>query len=125
MIHIREEIEAVATGKRDANDNVLKNAPHTAASVMRADWNHSYSREEAVYPLPFGRGQRFGNSVNGVLDRIIGGWQVAGNARVVGPGDAVLIPPGEWHQIQADERGELRFLCCCAPPYADGDTFFE
>ena len=42
MIHIREEIEAVATGKRDANDNVLKNAPHTAASVMSADWKHSY-----------------------------------------------------------------------------------
>ena len=54
-----------------------------------------------------------------------GRMEVAGNARVVGPGDAVLIPPGEWHQIQADERGELRFLCCCAPPYADGDTFFE
>ena len=38
MIHIREEIEAVVTGKRDASDNVLKNAPHTAASVTSADW---------------------------------------------------------------------------------------
>ena len=59
MIHIREEIEAIVTGKRDANDNVLKNAPHTAASVMSADWRHPYSREEAVYPLPFVRDRKF------------------------------------------------------------------
>jgi glycine dehydrogenase len=59
MIHIREEIEAIVTGKRDANDNVLKNAPHTAASVMSADWRHPYSREEAVYPLPFVKDRKF------------------------------------------------------------------
>ena len=35
-----------------------------------------------VYPLPFGRGQRFASGANGVLDRIIGGWQLAGNARI-------------------------------------------
>jgi hypothetical protein len=35
-----------------------------------------------VYPLPFGRGQRWGNGANGLVDRIIGGWQVAGNARL-------------------------------------------
>jgi hypothetical protein len=36
----------------------------------------------AVYSLPFGRGERWGGSVNGVVDRIIGGWQFAGSARV-------------------------------------------
>jgi mannose-6-phosphate isomerase-like protein (cupin superfamily) len=41
----------------------------------------------------------------------------------VGPGDAILIPPGTWHTIRA--RESLRFLCCCAPPYSDADTFFE
>jgi hypothetical protein len=35
-----------------------------------------------VYPLPFGRGQRWGSGANGLVDRIIGGWQLAGNARV-------------------------------------------
>jgi len=39
-------------------------------------------------------------------------------------GDAVLIPPGAWHQIRALD-GRLRFLCCCAPPYRHEDTFFE
>jgi glycine dehydrogenase len=59
MIHIRGEIEAVTTGKRDANDNVLKHSPHTAASVMTAAWTHPYSREEAVYPLPFVKERKF------------------------------------------------------------------
>ena len=43
----------------------------------------------------------------------------------VEPGDAILIPPGAWHQLRAGEAGELRILCCCAPPYRDEDTFFE
>ena len=54
-----------------------------------------------------------------------GRMEVEGVAREVGPGDAILIPPGAWHQLTADDRGEVRFLCCCAPPYADEDTFFE
>lgn len=43
--------------------------------------------------------------------------------RSVGPGDAILIPPGAWHQITA--TSEIRFLCCCAPVYDHGDTYFE
>jgi glycine dehydrogenase len=59
MIHIRAEIEAVATGKADAADNVLKNAPHTAAAIAAAQWSHPYSREEAVYPLLFVKERKF------------------------------------------------------------------
>jgi glycine dehydrogenase len=59
MIQIRAEIEAVATGRADRVDNVLKNAPHTAASVMGTDWTHPYSREDAVFPLPFVRERKF------------------------------------------------------------------
>jgi mannose-6-phosphate isomerase-like protein (cupin superfamily) len=43
--------------------------------------------------------------------------------RQVGVGDCVLIPAGAWHTITAGEA--LRFLCCCAPPYAHEDTYFE
>ena len=49
--------------------------------------------------------------------------EIDGESREVGPGDAILIPPGAWHTIAADEA--LRFLCCCAPPYAHEDTYFE
>jgi mannose-6-phosphate isomerase-like protein (cupin superfamily) len=52
-----------------------------------------------------------------------GEMEIDGEARTVGPGDCVLIPPGAWHTIAA--RESLRFLCCCAPPYSHEDTFFE
>ena len=48
---------------------------------------------------------------------------IDGESRAVAPGDAILIPPGAWHTIAADEP--LRFLCCCAPPYSHDDTYFE
>ncbi|MET9668716.1 aminomethyl-transferring glycine dehydrogenase [Streptomyces sp. NPDC006475] len=49
MIAIRAEIEKVASGAWPAEDNPLRNAPHTAAALGGA-WEHSYSREEAVFP---------------------------------------------------------------------------
>ena len=51
MIEIRREIERVASEEYDSDDNPLKNAPHTAASLLGTDWKHSYTREEAAYPL--------------------------------------------------------------------------
>lgn len=51
-----------------------------------------------------------------------GDMEIDGETRGVVPGDAILIPPGAWHQITAGEA--LRFLCCCAPPYRHEDTFF-
>ncbi len=63
LIAIRHEIEDVVTGKVDAKDNVLKNAPHTAAAVAASDWPHAYSREQAVYPLPWVRANKFWPSV--------------------------------------------------------------
>jgi glycine dehydrogenase len=55
MIAIREEIARVAAGEYDADDNPLKNAPHTAEMLIAGDWKHPYQREEAAYP---GRGDR-------------------------------------------------------------------
>lgn len=52
-----------------------------------------------------------------------GKMEIDGETREVGPGDAILIPPGAWHQITATTA--LRFLCCCAPPYAHADTYFR
>lgn len=45
--------------------------------------------------------------------------------RAVGPGDAIAIPPGSWHQITNTGDGTLKFLCCCAPAYEDEDTMLE
>ena len=52
MLAIYAEIEAVITGKADRNDNVLKNAPHTAREATADTWSHPYTREQAAYPLP-------------------------------------------------------------------------
>ena len=43
----------------------------------------------------------------------------------VGPGDAILIPPGAAHTLRNTGGGPLRILCCCAPPYSHEDTLFE
>ncbi len=50
MIAISNEIRAIEEGRADAKDNPLKHAPHTAMDLT-ADWNHAYSREQAVFPL--------------------------------------------------------------------------
>lgn len=51
-----------------------------------------------------------------------GVMELEGEHRDVGPGDAILIPPGAWHQLTATTA--VRVLCCCAPPYRHDDTFF-
>ncbi len=51
MIAIREEIRKVESGEWPQDNNPLKHAPHTAASVMGAEWARPYSREVGVFPL--------------------------------------------------------------------------
>jgi glycine dehydrogenase len=52
MIAIRREIEEIELGQVDAENNVLKNAPHTAEALLASEWNHPYAREQAAYPAP-------------------------------------------------------------------------
>ncbi|MEN3369389.1 MAG: glycine dehydrogenase [Verrucomicrobiota bacterium] len=59
MISIHAEIEAVASGKADRQNNVLKNAPHTAQQVIADKWDRPYSREQAAYPASWTREQKF------------------------------------------------------------------
>jgi glycine dehydrogenase len=51
LLSIREEIKAIEEGKADKKDNALKNAPHTQSVVTADEWKHSYSRQEAAFPL--------------------------------------------------------------------------
>jgi glycine dehydrogenase len=59
LISIRAEIEQVELGIADAEDNALKNSPHTAAMVTADEWEHSYSRSQAGYPAPWTREMKF------------------------------------------------------------------
>lgn len=66
MLSIKEEINEVANGLVDKNDNVLKHAPHTQHVVLHENWNRNYAKEKAVFPLPFVRHNKFWPSVGRV-----------------------------------------------------------
>lgn len=92
----------------------LSNAPVANQSLAEATIpaggqteRHYHKLSEEFYYLLAGRGL----------------MEIDGDEREVGPGDAILIPAGAWHQIRATEP--LQFLCCCAPPYAHDDTYFS
>jgi glycine dehydrogenase len=63
MLAIREEIRAIETGRADAEDNVLKMAPHTAHEAVTSDWTHPYTREAACYPMRGLRERKFWSAV--------------------------------------------------------------
>ncbi|MDR0634286.1 MAG: aminomethyl-transferring glycine dehydrogenase, partial [Azoarcus sp.] len=67
MTRIREEIRHIERGQWDAADNPLKHAPHTQADLT-GDWNRPYSREQAVFPLPWVAEDKFWPSVNRIDD---------------------------------------------------------
>ena len=66
MIAIREEIREVEQHQYPDDNNVLKNAPHTAAIVMSDTWDYPYSRAKAAYPLDYTRDNKFWPSVSRV-----------------------------------------------------------
>ena len=53
MIKIREEIREIENGHADKENNLLKNAPHTADCIINKNWTYPYSPQEAVYPVPY------------------------------------------------------------------------
>jgi mannose-6-phosphate isomerase-like protein (cupin superfamily) len=70
---------------------------------------HRHLESEEIYYLVEGAGE----------------MELDGERRAVAAGDAILIPPGAWHQIRASGDGPLRLLCACAPPYRHEDTYFQ
>jgi quercetin dioxygenase-like cupin family protein len=73
----------------------------------RATKRHYHAESEEIYLIVDGGGE----------------LEVDGDRREVTAGDAILIPPGAWHELTAGRDG-VRLLCCCVPPYSDADTFF-
>jgi glycine dehydrogenase len=59
MIQIRHEIRAVEEGRIDRDDNMLKNAPHTAQMLLAENWVHDYTREAAAYPVAGLKGSKY------------------------------------------------------------------
>jgi glycine dehydrogenase len=68
MIAIREEIRNIEVGHWPADDNPLTHAPHTQADIVDSHWSRPYSRQEAVFPLPYVAENKFWPSVNRIDD---------------------------------------------------------
>ncbi len=71
MIRIHGEIADIAAGRAHRTDNLLKNAPHTAAAVIADQWTHPYGREAAAFPAPWTRERKFWPTV-GRIDSAFG-----------------------------------------------------
>ncbi|MDD3740950.1 MAG: aminomethyl-transferring glycine dehydrogenase, partial [Bacteroidales bacterium] len=73
MKAIKNECEAIKSGKFDREDNPIKNAPHTQIELTSSEWNHKYSREQAAFPLQWIKENKFwpyvGKIDNGYGDR--------------------------------------------------------
>jgi mannose-6-phosphate isomerase-like protein (cupin superfamily) len=94
----------------DARDGGTANQSLAEAELApgQATKRHYHARAEEIYVVLEGEGE----------------MEVEGEHGPIVPGDTVLIPAGARHELTAGPRG-VRFLCCCAPPYDDGDTFFD
>ncbi|AFM05800.1 glycine dehydrogenase, decarboxylating [Bernardetia litoralis DSM 6794] len=68
MIQIRKEIQEIEGGNFDTQNNLLKNAPHTAGRLLADTWNFPYSRQQAVYPLEWVKERKFWVSVSRIDD---------------------------------------------------------
>ena len=88
-----------------ANQSLAEATLAPAQSTQR----HYHRLAEEIYYITHGTGH----------------MEIDGVERDVAPGDAILIPPGAWHQITATSAEPLRLLCCCSPPYSHEDTYFK
>jgi quercetin dioxygenase-like cupin family protein len=106
------DVEAFTT----KDGSTIRELHHTPAQSLaeaslepgQATQRHYHARSEEIYLITDGGGT----------------LEVDGVSQQVGPGDAILIPPGAWHELVAGADG-ARLLCMCAPPYSHDDTFFS
>ena len=68
LISIRGEIQEIAEGRMPRDNNVLKNAPHTAEAVTATEWYRPYSRQQAAFPAPWVRDRKFWPAVARIDD---------------------------------------------------------
>ncbi|MEE2980796.1 MAG: aminomethyl-transferring glycine dehydrogenase [Pseudomonadota bacterium] len=71
MIQISQEVADIESGKADADNNLLRNAPHTHHLLLTSPWSHPYTKEEAYFPLHSLREDKYWPPV-GRIDNVAG-----------------------------------------------------
>jgi quercetin dioxygenase-like cupin family protein len=112
-VELRSLVEVEPFTTKDGS--TIRELHHTATQSLaeatlepgQATQRHYHAKTEEIYYLTHGGGR----------------LEVDSETRDVVAGDAVLIPPGAWHELVAGPDG-ARLLCMCAPPYSHDDTFF-
>jgi quercetin dioxygenase-like cupin family protein len=112
-VELRSLTEAEPFTTKDGS--TIRELHHTPAQSLaeatlepgQATQRHYHALTEEIYLVTAG---------GGVLE-------VDGESREVRVGDAVVIPPGAWHELVAGSAG-ARILCMCVPPYSHEDTYF-
>jgi mannose-6-phosphate isomerase-like protein (cupin superfamily) len=111
QVAARDEVPAFTTKDgstiREFHHTELQSLAEATVDAGQTTERHYHRASEEIYVVLAGEGE----------------LEIDGDRRRVRPGDAVLIPAGSWHAIAA--ASQLRFLCCCAPPYSHDDTFFD
>lgn len=107
------KLQSLATAEpfTTKDGSTIRELHHTAAQSLgpgQATQRHYHARSEEIYLITDGGGA----------------LEVDGDRRDVRAGDAILIPPGAWHELVAGPTG-ARLMCMCSPPYRDDDTFFS
>lgn len=92
---------------RELHHTPVQSLAEASLEPGQATQRHYHERSEEIYLITDGGGT----------------LEVDGESRQVAPGDAILIPPGAWHELVAGADG-ARLLCMCVPPYSHDDTFF-
>jgi quercetin dioxygenase-like cupin family protein len=93
---------------RELHHTAVQSLAEASLEPGQATLRHYHARSEEIYLITDGCAT----------------LEVDGVSQQVGPGDAILIPPGAWHELVAGADG-ARLLCMCAPPYSHDDTFFS
>jgi quercetin dioxygenase-like cupin family protein len=92
---------------RELHHTTVQSLAEATLEPGQATTRHYHALTEEIYLLVAGSGT----------------MELDGVVQEVGEGDAILIPPGAWHELRAGAAG-ARLLCCCVPPYSHDDTFF-
>ncbi|CAG8517861.1 10971_t:CDS:1 [Paraglomus occultum] len=104
MISIRKEIQEIEEGRQPESNNILKNAPHTIHTLVSTEWDKTYSREQAAYPMVELQSRKFWPSVSRL-----------GKCSVIQHRKCIHYMSNVCFRVTDDAYGDRNLVCSCPP----------